>query len=409
MIAHRHSSPNCHVSHDTPNAGFDPLAASPREGEGGVKWPILARLPWVGEQALQEEVATSPVDILPFAEPSPQSYEPTTFQESEVFAPQLRIIDPTLPAGEEFATTEPTDRRLHRATSAGRSSAEPPHLNLHRFPAAPIVTAPDTEPQRPPVDESPAPRQHRRFDPPQPRYGEGLALHQPNESLAAQLYQWQAMRKPQTALIAMSLLLLTAGGLYVFSIGRLAAESKEVAAPPAWEIQPLAPNAGAANETLAAPLPVNPTLDLSTGGPASATAEPATNDPPQPMTKKVGVDAEDPIAAWLNEQPQLPQLTASKDAAEFPSPVAKPAETTVEKPVFPAPAPAVTPQPAIVPATDQSITPTPTLPSLTLTSPYTTTPYPPFPTSLALPAANVWPAAVAETPGPAFGPPQPPR
>ena len=54
------------------------------------------------------------------------------------------------------------------------------------------------------------------------------------------------MRKPQTALIAMSLLLLTAGGLYLFTMGRPATEPKEVAAPPAWEVQPLAPAGGGA-------------------------------------------------------------------------------------------------------------------------------------------------------------------
>lgn len=397
------------MSHDTPTAGFDPLAAPPREGDGVVKWPILAQLPWVGEPQLGDELATPPVDILPFAEPAPEAYAPPTFHESDAFAPQLRIIDPAMPPGEEFVAVEPLDRRLHRATPAGRPAAEPPHLNLHRFPTAPTVAAPAIEPQRPPVGESPAPRQHRRFDPPQPRYGEGLALHHPNESLAAQLYQWQAVRKPQTALIAMCLLLLTAGGLYLFTIGRPTAEPKEVAEPPAWEIQPLAPASGGANETLAAPLPANPTLDLSTGGPTGATAEPAANDPPQPMTKKVGVDAEDPIAAWLNQQPQLPQLTASKDAAEFPAPVAKPVETKVEKPVTPPSAPLAVPQPTTQPTTDQSITPTPTLPSLTLTSPYQTTPYPPFPATLALPLSNAWPPAVAETLSPTFDPPQPPR
>ena len=86
-----------------------------------------------------------------------------------------------------------------------------------------VSHAPAIEPQRPLAGESPAPRQHRRFDPPQPRYGEGVALHQPHESLAAQLYQWQTVRKPQTALIVMSLLLLTAGGLYLVTIGRPAA------------------------------------------------------------------------------------------------------------------------------------------------------------------------------------------
>lgn len=397
------------MSHDTTNAGFDPLAAPPREGAGGVKWPVLAQLPWVGEPELQEELATAPVDILPFGEPMPQPYAPPTSQESDAFAPQLRIVDPALPSGEEFVVVEPVDRRLHRATPAGRSAAEPPHLNLHRFPTAPPAAAPATEPPRPPVGESPAPRQHRRFDPPQPRYGDGLALHHPNESLASQLYQWQAVRKPQTALIAMSLLLLTAGGLYLFTNGRPAAGPQEVAEPPAWEIQPLAPASGGANETLAAPLPVNPTLDLSTDSPAGATVEPASNDPPPPMTKKGGVDAEDPIAAWLNTQPQLPQLTASKDAAEFPTAPAKPVETKVEKQVVPSAPPAVAPQPTTQPTTDQSITPTPTLPSLTLTSPYPTTPYPPFPATLALPPSNAWPPAVAETLGPMFGPPQPPR
>ena len=117
--------------------------------------------------------------------------------------------------------------------------------------------------------------------------------------------------------------------------------------------------------------------------------------------------AEDPIAAWLYDQPQLPQLTASKDAAEFQAPAAKPTETTVEKPVLPAPEPE--PQPATASAPDQSITPTPAVPSLTLPSAYPSTQYPPFPESLALPTTNVWPSAVAETPSPTFAPPQPPR
>ena len=406
---HRHSSPNCHVSHETPNAGFDPLAASPREGAGGVKWPILAQLPWVGEPAIQEELATSPVDILPFVESTPQPYAPPTLHESDALAPQLRIVDPALPQGEEYAAIEPLDRRLHRVAPAARSPVEPPHLNLHRFPTAATAAAPAIEPQRSPVAESPAPRMHRRFDPPQPRYGEGLTLHHPQESFAAQLYQWQTARKSQTALIAMSLLLLTAGGLYLFTMNRPAAVPQEVAEPPAWESQPLAPVV-VPNETLAAPLPASPPLDLSTTSPAVPAPAPVANEPP-PLSKKADVDAEDPIAAWLNDQPQLPQLTASKDAAEFQAPAAEPTETTVEKPVLPAPAPVPTtePQPAMTPAPDQSITPTPAIPSLTLPSAYPTTPYPPFPESLALPTTNVWPAAVAETPPPMFAPPQPPR
>jgi hypothetical protein len=374
-----------------------------------VKWPILAQLPWVGEPAVQEELATSPADILPFVESTPQPYAPPTLQESDSFAPQLRIVDPALPQGEEYSATEPLDRRLHRPATAARSAVEPPHLNLHRFPTAATVAAPAIEPQRSPVAESPAPRMHRRFDPPQPRYGEGLTLHHPQESFAAQLYQWQTARKSQTALIAMSLLLLTAGGLYYFTLNRPATVPQEVAEPPAWESQPLAPVV-VPIETLATPLPASPPLDLSTASPVDAAPAPDANEPP-PISNKADVDAEDPIAAWLNDQPPLPQLTASKDAAEFQAPAAKPTETTVEKQVLPAPAPAPAPEPppAAVSAPDQSITPTPAIPSLTLPSAYPTTPYPPFPESLALPTTNVWPAAVAETPAPMFAPPQPPR
>jgi hypothetical protein len=400
------------VSHETPNAGVDPLAVPPREGEGIVKWPILAQLPWVGESEPQDELAALPADILPFSEPAPQPYAPPTFNESDAIAPPLRIVDPNLPQGEAYAYPADSgviDRRLHRASLAGRPVAEPPHVNVHRFPTAQPVTASEVEPQRSPVGESPAPRQHRRFDPPQPSYGEGLALHQPNDSLAAQLYQWQAMRKPQTALIAMSLLLLTAGGLYLGTMNWPAAAPKEVAEPPAWEIEPLKPVIGGVNETLAIPVPASPALDLATEVPSGPTAEPAAIDPPQPVTTKAGTETDDPIAAWLNKQPPLPQLTASKDVVEIPTPAAQPVETKVEKPIVLPAAPVVEPQPAAQPTPDRSITPTPTSPSLTLPSPYPTTPYLPFPATLALPSSNVWPANVAGTLGPAFDPPQPPR
>ena len=408
---------SCHVSHDTPNAGVDPLAALPRDGEGIVKWPILAQLPWVGEPELQDELAASPIDILPFGEPTPQPYTPPTFNEADTLPPPLRIVDPNLPQGEAYAysaDSETIDRRLHRASPAGRTAAEPPHVNVRRFPTASPVAASESEQSRRPVGEPTAPRQHRRFDPPQPRYGEGIALHQPNDSLAAQLYQWQATRKSQTALFAMCLLLLTGGGLYVASTRLPAAAPKEVAEPPAWEIEPLKPVIGGVNETLATPLPASPALDLSTEVPSGPTAEPTANDPSQPVTTKTDAEAEDPIAAWLNKQPPLPQLTASKDAVEIPTPGAKPVETKVEKPIVPPAAPAVEPQLTSQPEPDHSITPTPATPtpatpSLTSPSPYETTPYPPFPATLAPPSSNVWPAAVAETPGPAFGPPQPPR
>ena len=131
------------MSHETPNAGVDPLAAQPREGEGIVKWPILAQLPWVGELEPQDELTALPADILPFGEPPPQPYAPPTFNESDAIAPPLRIVDPNLPQAQEDAFSENVDRRLHRAIPAGRPVAEPPHVNVHSFPTAQLAAAPE--------------------------------------------------------------------------------------------------------------------------------------------------------------------------------------------------------------------------------------------------------------------------
>lgn len=402
------------MSHDTTNAGFDSLAAPPRDGEAVVKWPVLAQLPWVGEadDADGAYVAGPPVDILPFAA-EPMPYVPPTLDESSLASPPLRLVDPTLPAGEDYAAVQPTaDRRLHRPVAAERPQAEPPHLNLHRFPSTTVDMAAVNEADRPTA--AAAPRQYRRVDHAQPRFHEGLSVHHPDETFAAQLYQWQAMHRSQMALLAMSLLLLTGGVIYFATLGRGTAEPKEVAAPPAWEIKPIPPVSGGPNETLAAPLPTTPALDLSTAAPTDATVAPPTSEPPAPITNHSPVEADDPIARYLNQAPALPARTASKDSAEFAAPAAKPVETTVEKPVMPATEPAAAPQPAAQPATsaasqpapDSTITPTP---SLTLTAPYPTTPYPPFPASLAPPTPNVFAAPVAEALGPTFGPPQPPR
>lgn len=408
------SSSERRVSHDTTNAGIDSFAALPRDGEAVVKWPVLAQLPWVGEtdDAGVPFAAGPPVDILPFAsEPAP--YVPPTLDESSIAAAPLRLVDPTLPADEDYAAAPPTaDRRLHRPAAAERPQAEPPHVNLHRFPATTVDMAAVHEAERPAA--AAAPRQYRRVDPAQPRFHEGLSVHHPEETFATQLYQWQATHRSQMALLAVSLLLLTGGVIYFAALGRGTTEPKVVAEPPAWEIKPIPPVSGGPNETLAAPLPTTPSLDLSTAAPTDATVAPPASEPPAPITNQSPAEADDPIARYLNQQPALPERTASKDAAEFATPAAKPVETIVEKPVMPTAEPAAAPQPtahsvtqsASQPAPDATITPTP---SLTLTAPYPTTPYPPFPASLAPPAANLFAAPVAEALGPTFGPPQPPR
>jgi hypothetical protein len=409
------------VSQDTSNAGFDPLAAPPRDECAVVNWPILAQLPWMGEPEPAADSPALPEDVLPFVAVAPSHAAPPV-DESGQLTSQLRYLDPTFPSAEDLQGPEPVDLRLHRATAPERRVAEPPHLNLHLFPSTPAYAEPASEAEGAPIASSPTARWQRRIDPPQALCGAGLGIHQPNESLAAQLYQWQTMRRPQTALIAMSLLLLSAGGIYLLTLRGATTEPQAVAQPPAWEIQPISPGNGGINETLATPLPANPPLDLSTGKPAGPAMDPATDESQRPMPNRVGVDADvdDPIARWLNEQAVTPRFTASKDAAEFRTPVAKPVETVVEKPVTPtAPtvtSPATSPEPgrqATPP--DQSITPTiapaptPPLDSSTLSSPYPTTPYPPFPATLALPTSNAWSPAMAETLGPTFGPPQPPR
>jgi hypothetical protein len=397
----RHSSQNCHVSHDTTNAGFDPLAAPPRDGDGVVKWPILARLPWVGEP-VEEVEAAAPVDFLPFAESASEPYVPPTFHAIEAELPQLRVVDGASPLRVESAPLEPNDRRLHRM-AANRPVVEPPHLNVHRFPAAGGDEV-ATEPRPSPSASAAASRQQRRFDPPQPHFNEGIALHRPSESLAAQLYQWHTKRQPQTGLIAVALLVLAAGGVYLLAIGRPADGPRAVAEPPAWEIQPI-PSPGGVNDSLAAPLPVSPPLDLSPGGDLSASPEAKAVDSPPPANNSAdAAEADDPIANWLNRQPTLPQFTASRSAAEQPASPSRSVETTVENPVTPPDSPLKS-SPTAPSLPDRSITPTP---SLTLSAPYTTTPYAPFPSSLTLSPPNASIPGIADAPASAFGPPPQP-
>jgi hypothetical protein len=287
--------------------------------------------------------------------------------------------------------------------AANRPAVEPPHLNVHRFPAAGIDDAAVESPTSPAATGT-ASRQQRRFDPPQPRFNEGIALHRPGESLAAQLYQWHTKRQPQTGLIAVALLLLAAGGAYLLAIGRPAAEPRAVAEPPAWEIQPI-PSPGGVNDSLAAPLPVSPPLDLSPESDLGASPAAKAVDSPQPANNSAdAAEADDPIANWLNRQPTLPQFTASRSAADQPAYPPRSVETTVEKPVTPPESPLKSP-PAAPSLSDRSITPTP---SLTLSAPYPTTPYAPFPSSLTLSPPNASIPGIADVPASAFGPPPQP-
>ena len=118
----------------------------------------------------------------------------------------------------------------------------------------------------------------------------------------------------------MSLLLLTAGGLYMGTMGRPATAPKEVAEPPDWEIDRLKPVIGGVNETLArlcrpVPRSISPRKLFRT----APTSEPTAIDPPQPVTTKADAEGEDHIAAWLaNKSRRFSSVDGLEDAAEIP-------------------------------------------------------------------------------------------
>lgn len=432
---------SCRVSHDPPTTGYDPLAAPSRDGEGIVKWPVLAQLPWVGEEPLPI-AASSPTDILPFVDSTPRPYAPPMLPESEAAVeyaplPQLRIVDPNLPQGEPYVAAPAPNRRLHQGTPRGEAAAEPPHIALHRLPSEPTAEAwsserplyaaempmldrrqrPAGEPELPTLRPA-APKQHRRFDPPQPRRGEEFAFQHRNDSFAAQFYEWHTSRKPQVGLIAVGVLLLAAGGIFVATLGRSKSAPQETIADvptPSIETRPLsvAPISTAVslptgpNETFAAPLPSTPALDLSPKPEAHGVAPaPAVEVQPPAKNSAEAETTPDPIAAYLNSHPVEQAAPQSSQTPEFqPYTTAKVVQPT----------PQVQPQPAVV-APPVATTPVQTsvfapiaASSAGSISPYPTTPYPPLDFSLVAPQQNGAASAMAGSLGPAFNPPQPPR
>ncbi|WP_428306859.1 hypothetical protein [Lacipirellula sp.] len=435
------------MSHDPPTTGYDPLAAPLRDGEGIVKWPVLAQLPWVGDEPLPTAASSAPTDILPFVDSTPRPYSPPVLAADDVAMeyaplPQLRIVDPNLPQGEPYVEATAPNRRLHPATPRGEAIAEPPHIALHRMPAEPAgeAWAPErplyatemraagmpmldrrpraaSEPELPTLRPT-APKQHRRFDPPQPRRAEEFAFQHRNDSFAAQFYEWHTSRKPQVGLIAVSVLLLAAGGIYVATLGRSKPAPQETIAEaptPNSEVRPLSvapistavPPASTPNETFAAPLPTTPALDLSPKAetPGVAPAPAAEVQPPATNSAEAEATA-DPIAAYLNSHPVGPVAPQSSQTAEtqphITAKVVQSAPQVQPQPVTVAPPVATMPVQAPVFAPIAA-------PSASSLSPYPTTPYPPLDFSLVAPQQNGAAPAVAGSLGPAFNPPQPPR
>lgn len=429
------------MSHDPPTTGYDPLAASLRDGEGIVKWPVLAQLPWVGEEPLPIAASSSPTDILPFVDSTPRPYAPPVLAADDVAMeyaslPTLRIVDPNLPQGEPYVEATAPNRRLHAATPRSEAVAEPPHIALHRVPNEPASDAwaperplyaaempmldrrqrPASEPELPTLRPT-APKQHRRFDPPQPRRAEEFAFQHRNDSFAAQFYEWHTSRKPQVGLIAVSVLLLAAGGIYVATLGRSKPAPQETIADiptPAIEERPLSvapistavPPASTPNETFAAPLPTTPALDLSPKPEAHGAAPAPAAEVQPPATNSAEAEAAaDPIANYLNSHP-IGQAPQGPPAAETQPHVAAKVVQPVPE-VQPQPA-AVVPPVATAPVQPHAFAPIAT-PAASSISPYPTTPYPPLDFSLVAPQQNGAAPAVAGSLGRAFNPPQPPR
>ncbi|BBO35968.1 hypothetical protein [Lacipirellula parvula] len=431
------------MSHDPPTTGYDSLGDS----AGIVKWPVLAQLPWVGDEPLPIAASSAPTDILPFVDSTPRPYAPPVLAADDVAMeyaplPKLRIVDPNLPQGEPYVEAAAPNRRLHPATPRNEAVAEPPHIALHRMPTEPASDAwaperplyatemratempmldrrqrPASEPELPTLRPA-APKQHRRFDPPQPRRAEEFAFQHRNDSFAAQFYEWHTSRKPQVGLIAVSALLLVAGGICVATFGRSKSAPQETIADvptPVIEARPLSvapistavPSASTPNETFAAPLPTTPALDLSPKPEVNGVAPAPAAEAQQPATNSAEAEAAaDPIAKYLNSHPigqaapQVPPVAETQ-----PHVTAKIVQPTPEVQSQPA---AVVPPVVTAPVQPHVFAPIAT-PAASSLSPYPTTPYPPLDFSLVAPQQNGAAPAVAGSLGPAFNPPQPPR
>jgi hypothetical protein len=186
-------------------------------------WPVLARLPWVGEPAaVREEPRARYVE--PAAEPMGrrEAYSP----------PSLRIAD---------TPAEPSRKYIDRA-----------HLTAQPVPPGPSYQAVAGSVAAEPTHHQTASRQRRhRIDPGDARHAEALAatarshllpLNDP-KTFAGRVFQWHAAAAPYAGVVLTFLLAFTGGLLYWFTIGRPQAAPSNGGATgaPIWTSESLDP------------------------------------------------------------------------------------------------------------------------------------------------------------------------
>jgi hypothetical protein len=190
--------------------------------DAAAAWPVLARLPWVGEPAaVREEPRARHVE--PAAEPMGrrEAYSTPSLRIAEMPAePSRKYID------HAHRPTQPAPPAQHYEAIAGSVAAEP-------------------------VQREAASRQRRhRIDPADVRQAEAMAstvrshllpLKEPN-TLAAQVFQWHAAATPYAGVVLTFLLAFSGGLLYWFTIGRpQAAPANDGASAPIWTSESLDP------------------------------------------------------------------------------------------------------------------------------------------------------------------------
>jgi len=301
-----------------PNSGPDAAAST---------WPVLARLPWVGESEIREEPRARYVE--PAAEPAGRREAHPT--------PSLRIADTPAESSRKF---------IDRAHAPAPTAPAAPSKSHYEAIAGSVAAEP--------MPREAASRQRRhRIDLGDARHIDALAatmrshvlpINEPT-TFAARVFQWHASATPHAGVVLTFVLAFSAGLLYWFTMGRPQATTVNDGAngAPIWTSESIDPTK-VARESLNGPGRSQEVEEFSWSKRKAA----------KPLSSE---------AAKLEVPPLGDEFVVEKP------------ETTGAIPIAPSnsePAPAPV---SNTPVAAASTTPTP---AVTTNSPYPTTPYAPI-------------------------------
>jgi hypothetical protein len=296
----------------TPNAPIDGREGrSTRSDDAAAsKWPVLARLPWVGGPSDVQD-SQSPVDSLS-AGYAAGRMDISAFQSS----PALRI-----------ASVSAEVRRDH----VDRAHVDSPTYGI----------TPDSAAAKPSVGQMASEHRYRRIDAGRPGKpglrvlsSAPMAPHTPSPSLAAQALQWRSLVAPYAGIAVTFLLALFAGLMYWSTLGRpLAGLPGEDDQAPSWLsaselVKPLNQGGGAG---MASTYDV-PEIPLSSGAairlnlaPIDSSAESLGVESQQPMV--ADQNAAGPAVDAVNDDDTLPHHETSPAVINEPVAVDKSGST----------------------------------------------------------------------------------